>query len=122
MAEIEMDWGASPPEADVPVEIPKYPDMSEEEFEILQARVLEYREKVLNKVEISPEEELEAAKFINIWFRQRRGVAMSCRTEKKAAVKKTTAGRSPRKPSAAKQAKAAADKVMADIFADVFSM
>jgi hypothetical protein len=104
--------GADAPPVSTEVAPPTFGTMSPEEFAELQAEVFKIQAKLVALEDITLEEE----KIINIWFRERRGVAMSVVKEKpkKAPVARKTPVRKPAKDAASKA-------IIADIFSDLFT-
>ena len=108
----------APPSSAEPA-IPSFGTMSAEDFAELQVKVFAIQERLVAQSEVSIDEE----KLINIWFRERRGVAMSVVKEK---VKKVAAGKAPRattRVAPVKRVSAAAAKreAVADLFKDLFA-
>ena len=112
----------APPSSAEPA-IPSFGTMSAEDFAELQVKVFAIQERLVAQSEVSIDEE----KLINIWFRERRGVAMSVVKEK---VKKVAVGKAPRAATGAatratpvKRVSAAAAKreAVADLFKDLFA-
>jgi hypothetical protein len=93
--------------------LPVFLTMNSDEFAEVQKQVFETQAKLVALEEVTIEEEHR----INIWFRARRGIAMSVVKEK---PKKEPAVR--RAPAAKKVTKASVSKALvADIFADLFN-
>ena len=112
----------APPSSAEPA-FPSFGTMSADDFAELQVKVFAIQERLVAQEEVSIDEE----KLINVWFRERRGVAMSVVKEK---VKKVAAGKAPRAATGAatratpvKRVSAAAAKreAVADLFKDLFA-
>jgi hypothetical protein len=89
--------------------------MSPEDFAALQVTVFAIQARIVAQEEVSIEDE----KLINIWFRERRGIAMSVVKEK---VKKVAAGKTPRATPVKRVSAAAAKReAVADLFKDLFA-
>jgi hypothetical protein len=93
--------------------LPVFLTMDSEEFAEVQKQVLVTQAKLVAQEEVDIEEE----HLINIWFRARRGIAMSVVKEK---PKKEPAAK--RAPAVKKTTKASVSKALVDnIFADLFN-
>ena len=104
----------SPPVSAEPA-LPTFGTMSPEDFAALQVEVFAIQARLVAQEEISIEDE----KLINIWFRERRGVAMSVVKEK---VKKIAASKIPRATPVKRVSAAAAKReAVADLFKDLFA-
>ena len=94
--------------------LPVFGTMSPEDFAALQVEVFTIQARLVAQEEVSIEDE----KLINIWFRERRGIAMSVVKEK---VKKVAAGKTPRATPVKRVSAAAAKReAVADLFKDLF--
>ena len=103
------------PRGEIPEEIlTGYRKMSAEDFETLQAEIFIIQAKLAKQEELTLEEE----KKINIWYRERRGIAISLLKEKPVKAAKATAAKKPAVKKKTAAAKAA--EVSADIFKDLF--
>ena len=92
----------------------RYTTLSAEEFATLQGEIFKIQAKLTAQETLSLEEEMK----INIWFRERRGAAMSVVKEKPEKVKVSRA-KAPAKPRT-KSIKAQSEAAMKDLFADLF--
>jgi hypothetical protein len=93
--------------------LPVFLTMDSDEFAEVQKQVLVTQAKLVAQEEVDIEEE----HLINIWFRARRGIAMSVVKEK---PKKEPAAK--RAPAVKKTTKASVSKALVDdIFADLFN-
>lgn len=92
--------------------LPVFLTMDSEEFAEVQKQVFEIQAKLMAQEEVTIEEE----HLINIWFRAKRGIAMSVVKEKP--MKEPAAKRA---PAVKKTTKASVSKALVeDIFADLF--
>ena len=104
----------SPPISAEPA-LPTFGTMSPEDFAALQVEVFAIQARLVAQEEVSLEDE----KLINIWFRERRGIAMSIVKEK---AKKVAAGKTPKAtPVKRVSATAAKREAVADLFKDLFA-
>lgn len=92
----------------------RYTTLSAEEFATLQKEIFQTQAKLTAQEPVTMAEEMK----INVWFRERRGSAMSVVKEKPEKVKVSRA-KAPAKPRT-KSVKAQSEAAMKDLFADLF--
>jgi hypothetical protein len=110
-------WMDAPPPDFTVQGVRRFATLSDEDMAKLQEEVLQIQKKLGTQEELTVEEE----KKINIWFRERRGVAMSVVKEKVTKVKADGTPRTPRKPAVKRVTKAQIkQEALGDIFSGIF--